>query len=120
MGGSGIWYSSKCKLNLSQVSEVIRSAGCQLSRCACLQGLQAAKPLNDSSAPSSEEAPKPAAGAAASSAAAAFLSSIGGRFASGGVILPEPEGMQKPSEPPKAPAQVTEHTTGSIMVLYRI
>lgn len=85
-----------------------------------MQGLQAAKPLNDSSAPSTAEAPKPAAGAAASSAAAAFLSSIGGRFASGGVIPPEPEGMQQPSEPPKAPSQVTEHTTGSIMVLYRL
>ena len=85
-----------------------------------MQGLQAAKSLNDSSAPSTAGAPKPAGAAAASSAAAAFLSSIGGRFASGGVIPPEPEGMQKPSEASEAPAQVGEHTTGSIPVRYRI
>ncbi len=49
---------------------------------------------------------QPAAALAASSAAAAFLSSVGGRFASGGVIQPEPEGMQTPAETPAASAQV--------------
>ena len=52
------------------------------------------------------EAAQPAAALAASSAAAAFLSSVGGRFASGGVIQPEPEGMQKPAEIPAAMIQV--------------
>ncbi len=49
---------------------------------------------------------KPPAAAAASSAAAAFLTSVGGRFASGGVIEPEPEGMQKPTGMPAVSAQV--------------
>lgn len=61
---------------------------------------------------------KPTAAAAASSAAAAFLTSIGGRFASGGVIEPEPEGMQKPAGMPAASAQVDYPLAHSMHALF--
>lgn len=43
--------------------------------------------------------------AAASQAAAAFLSSVGGRFASGGTILPEPTGLHTPATSSAAPSE---------------
>ena len=67
-----------------------------------------AKPLTESAVPPASEATKPAL-AAPSSAAAAFLTSIGGRFSSGGTIQPEPEGMQKASEVLEPPAKVQQH-----------
>ena len=73
-----------------------------------LQGLAIAKPSAESGVPPSSEAAKPAL-AAPSSAAAAFLTSIGGRFSSGGTIQPEPEGMQKAPEALEPPAQVQQH-----------
>ena len=74
-----------------------------------LQGLAIAKPSAESGDPPSSEAAKPAL-AAPSSAAAAFLTSIGGRFSSGGTIQPEPEGMQKAPEVSKPPAQVQQRS----------
>ena len=71
----------------------------------CLQGLQSMKAAAVPDDTPKADAVQPAA-AAASSAAAAFLSSVGSRFASGGVIQPEPEGMHKPAEAPAATAQV--------------
>ena len=73
-----------------------------------LQGLAIAKPSAESGVPPSSEAAKPAL-AAPSSAAAAFLTSIGGRFSSGGTIQPELEGMQKAPEALEPPAQVQQH-----------
>lgn len=59
------------------------------------------------------QAPAPAGGlaaaappaAAAAQAAAAFLSSVGGRFAAGGTLQPEPTGLHTPDGGAAAPAE---------------